>query len=247
MDPLRFDSLTKGFLSVGTRRGLLLRLAPLPLASVLTLLLGREATQADGSGAITGGGNHRRNRGNNNHHHTRDNGDDKCNKKCGSCAQCKNGKCKARPDGRACEGNGVCSDGTCVKGSPAATCPGLGQDCTTAPGTKCCPDVNPKVVCAGIAFQTCQDCTKEPTAEGALCNDSPGNQCCGGNLLCFVGIRVDGGQARCYDLLASANGCPSADDCGGDADCPSGRECVQASDDCCEGRHTLCAVPCPAG
>jgi hypothetical protein len=56
MDPRRFDALTKSLSPTGTRRALLRRLAAVSLAGVFAVFLGRETTQADGSGAIVGGG-----------------------------------------------------------------------------------------------------------------------------------------------------------------------------------------------
>jgi hypothetical protein len=256
MDPVRFDALTKTLSSTGTRRGLLLRLAPLPLAGALALLLGREAILADGSGAIVGGHRHR-NRGN--HHHTRENGDDKCNKKCGSCARCKNGKCKSKPDGRACEGNGVCSDGVCrtsgSSGGPApATCPGLGLTCAAA-GKACCPGIDSKIVCAGggTGDFTCQDCTAPLDANRALCHAPPGNQCCDGNPSCFVGVRLD--PLHVGELICLCNGLCASDlvVCATDVDCSAAATdfpiCVQATSPCsnCPSTDaTYCGKPCGA-
>ena len=251
MDPRRFDALTKSLSPSSTRRGLLRRLAPLPLAGVLAVLLGGESTRADGSGAITGGGNRHRNR-NKPNHHRRDHGNDTCTGKCGPCARCKDGKCKAKPDGRACKGDGVCTNGKC---RPTATCPGEGQTCTTDPGTQCCPDIDPNVVCGGYAFLTCQDCTQPPTAAGELCVaplTATSNQCCGGNEDCFVGVRVVGTQPACF-INASCNVSGGSDDpCMSDNDCTGDfTVCIrnELGSDCCvtgSPATTLCAQPCPA-
>jgi hypothetical protein len=253
MDPVRFDALTKTLSPTGTRRGLL-RFAPLPLAGALALLLGREATQADGSGAISGGGNHHRNRGNTNHHHERDNGKDKCNKKCGSCERCKNGKCKAQPDGRACEGDDVCSDGTCVKGGPThpIMCDPVLKCTSTDLGAQCCPSQNPNVQCAGglnTGTPICQDCGRPPTAEGAFCKEPLGNHCCGGNPTCFVGIRFDNNQPGCF--TDNPQGASSCQVCDATSGCPPTRVCIRNDSPlgagCCEVLTTICATPCPAG
>ena len=46
MDPVRFDTLTKSLSTPGTRRGIVLLIAALPLAGSLTGLLAAEATAA---------------------------------------------------------------------------------------------------------------------------------------------------------------------------------------------------------
>jgi hypothetical protein len=261
MDPRRFDALTKSLSPTGTRRALLRRLAAVSLAGVLAVFLGRETTQADGSGAIVGGGGRRRHRGKPNHHHTRDNDKKPCAKPCGPCARCNDGKCKAKRDGSVCRGDGVCARGTCKKGEPTpATCPGLNQTCTTDPGTQCCPDVDPNVVCVGTFYarpvRVCQNCNQEPTPAGEMCvapPKAPGHQCCGGNEDCFVGMRVDGGQLACF-INAACNAIGDEDEpCMTDDDCMNAPNTVciknELNSPCCAAGSpatTLCAQPCPA-
>jgi hypothetical protein len=253
MDPRRFDTLARTLSPTDTRRGLLRRLAPLALAGVLGALLGQETTQADGSGAFAGRGR-RRNRGKSNHHHKRDNGNNKCSKKCGPCARCKDGNCKAKPDGRACGDNGICTDGKCTS---ALTCPGLNQTCTTDPGTQCCPDIDPNVVCGGFELLTCQDCSRPMTAEGALCNERPGNQCCGSSPNCFVGVPVGTGPLGCF--MNTPERPTVCEPCDADSGCPpsgdqfaSATVCIRndAGAGCCpfdSSLTTICASPCSAG
>jgi hypothetical protein len=259
MDPRRFDALTKSVAATGTRRDLLRRFAPLPLAGLLVALLGQEPSRADGSGAVSGGGHRRRHRHRPNHRDRRDNDNDNdndkpdknknkdrdkdkdkdkskktCGKTCGPCKRCEGGACTPKRDGTVCRGNGVCTDGTCKKDDPTpATCPGEGLPCDTNPGTQCCPDVDPNVLCAGglTGDLVCQDCTRPLTAAGAFCQDQPGNQCCDGSPGCFVGVRVGDDQQPVCLSDGSCNGTP----CANDADCPRPGESPPQPDD-----YTVC-------
>jgi hypothetical protein len=224
MDPNRFDTVTRSLAGTGTRRALLHRLTPLPVAGILTFLLGQETTEADGSGAIVGGGRRKPNRHRNHHrreHHKR--------------------KHHNNPEPM----------------PPEPICPGLGLACSTPLGTECCPDIDPNVVCAGgpNPATVCQDCTAPMTAAGAFCQDSPGNQCCGGNPMCFVGVRVDPahqGQPVC--LCDGSCSSKIGVVCEKDAQCAAAGDktftiCVKTEGACCEGetRETrYCGKPCGA-
>lgn len=165
------------------------------------------------------------------------------------------GRCRCRKLNQSCqEDRNCCATAgqpmTCVANvcvsSDSPTCPELGETCTTAAGTECCPDSDPNVVCAGgqNPARTCQDCTQPPTAAGAFCQATPGNQCCNGSPGCFVGVRIEDSQPACY----SSGICRTPVDgpCTSDLDCGAGSECAQGSANCgCTGGPpTFCGVPC---
>ena len=196
-----------------------------------------------------------------------------------------NGKtiCYCAQTGTACTQTRECCDGTCTGGvcrsgagpgaaaAPAGPvgpagpagpveppgCPGLGMTCSTPPGTPCCPDSDPAIVCAGGSTRnrTCQNCNQPATVEGALCQEPRGNQCCGGSPTCFSGVRVLDGTAIC---LASGTcrvgftctqdfttgGCPGGQTC-----CPVEQPvCIRADAACClTGETTFCGAPCATG
>ncbi len=233
MDPRRFDALAKAISIPGTRRAALGQ-----LIGMLAVLLGRERTQADGSGAFVGGGGRGRKR---DRHHDKEKGrkrrgkrrkdrdkdTDTCGKPCGTCRQCK-------------------------------TCLALGEECSRVGGLPCCTDVADDAVCAGNFISsvpaTCQDCDQPPTEAGALCKPQPGNQCCGGSATCFVGVRINDVPACFASPEFTCQVVPCTDDFqpGG---CPGGVCCGTAerpvcikieSPECCgSASTTACAVPCP--
>jgi hypothetical protein len=135
--------------------------------------------------------------------------------------------------------------GRCRTPSPPPPCTALGDSC--APGADpCCTNVNPNATCgstfAGIspANWTCQDCAQPPTAAGAYCQTPNGNQCCGGQAHCFVGVRVDNGQPDCF-----ADGtCTSGAACTGSTGCSGGQVCAQASSGCGCSTGTFCGTLC---
>jgi hypothetical protein len=137
---------------------------------------------------------------------------------------------------------------------PAPICQELQKACTTNAGTECCPSVDPNVVCAGglNPSKTCQDCTAAPTAAGAYCQDSPGNQCCGGKPGSFVGVRVEDNQPACYSTgtCRSSNQDPGKQ-CSTDADCGGSKQCVKGASNCgCSAgpgeEPTFCGTPATA-
>ena len=126
------------------------------------------------------------------------------------------------------------------------TCSERGKACTTPSGTRCCPSVDPNVVCAGgnNPARSCQDCSAAPTAAGAFCQDPPGNQCCGGKPGNFVGIRVEDDTPACY----STGVCRTLGEgpCTADTDCAGSLECVQGSlvpCGCAGTTPTFCGTP----
>jgi hypothetical protein len=150
--------------------------------------------------------------------------------------------------------------GACSSQNPlplvSPTCNALGQSCTAPRGTPCCPDVDPNVECAGWFHQTCQDCGRPPMPAGVLCQNPPGNQCCGGSQGCYVGARVQDGSLVCvttglclsdpgctHDFIAA--GCPAGERC-----CPDERPvCIENDPDspCCPTTRgpSLCNPLCP--
>ncbi len=192
-----------------------------------------------------------------------------CNRCCQGHTAVVNGvsTCACQPDTQPCTSTteccaGVCRDGSCVATTsppppPPPPCTGLalGQPCTTG-GTPCCTDVNPNAQCGGRnpTTRTCQDCTSPPTTAGAMCQTPPGNQCCGGNANCFVGVKVGDGQPVCVST-GTCNGV-AVGACTQDSDCPRMGQaagntiCIRsdgAAGVCCGGSPpptTICAVPC---
>lgn len=127
--------------------------------------------------------------------------------------------------------------------STALVCPSRGTSCSTPAGTACdTADCN--LTCAGglNLTRTCQDCNAPPTAAGAYCQDTPGNQCCGGSPGNFVGVRVSDNQPRCYTTGTCR---PPGTPCTTDADCGGTLECVKAAANCgCTGATpTFCGTP----
>lgn len=164
------------------------------------------------------------------------------------------GRCRCRQLTQSCqEDRNCCATAgqpmSCVAGTcqTEVTCPELGEPCTTAAGTACCPESDPNVVCAGGLNPTdrvCQDCTQAPTTAGAYCQATPGIQCCDGNPSCFVGIRVEDGLPTCYSNGVCRN-LPTAP-CVTDADCGGILECAVGALNCgCTGATpTFCGTPC---
>ena len=261
MDPARFDTLTKTLSTAGSRRGLLSRLAALPLGAALAGFLG-DAPDASAEAGDHGSSHrrHRRKAGHAHRHHSRHD-TNRCNKKCGPCKRCKNGACKKTRDGTVCQGDGLCANGQCVKGGstppPPPRCDPVVECNPANRGKQCCPTQNPNVQCAGgqnFVNLICQDCTRAPTVEGAFCQATPGNQCCDGKASCFVGVRLDPlhtGQpvCLCNGQCASVIGVT----CTTDLQCSSKNAlfpiCVDATppcDGCPAADTTYCGKPCGA-
>jgi hypothetical protein len=126
------------------------------------------------------------------------------------------------------------------KDTDEATCPGLNETCEADPGTQCCPNIDRSVVCAGglSGNPVCQDCTAPLDPNRALCQDPPGNQCCGGNPACFVAVPIETDKHGAAVCLADAE-CPV---------CPDPPEpCVACTDDdFCQANaspgYTVCAA-----
>ncbi len=184
-----------------------------------------------------------------------------CNKCCQKHTAVVNGvtTCACQPDGSPCAATTECCLGACSGGScrPPCTGPALGQICDLN-GTPCCTDVNSDAECAGgfnDQDSTCQDCTSPPTAAGALCQTPLGNQCCGGDRFCFVGVRVQDNQPTCL----SGGKCVVEGNCTGDGPaggCPDPASPICFRNDstlpfsagCCNnGNATICGRPCPVG
>jgi hypothetical protein len=167
MDAERFDALARDMSTPDTRRALLRLVAALPLAGLLSGLLGRATSEADGSGAIVGGGGRRRHRRKRHHRHQRHQRHKRhhCPKSCGPCQSCQQGKCQPDPDGSAC-GGGTCCDGKCVDlNTHPRNCGACGRRCQIngvceqgqcgciqgcddyASGFQCCPAIGPSCSC----------------------------------------------------------------------------------------------------
>jgi hypothetical protein len=202
MDPARFDSLARSLSTPGSRRELVRRLAALPLAGALVMLLGRETTRADGSGAF-GGGHRHRHAPARHHHHDRPE---------------KDKQHKHRHHDK-------------------PKCSGLDQSCASF-GEQCCPDLDPDVFCSGgqSSDLVCQDCTAPLDPNRALCQDPPGNQCCGGKPACFVAVPIETATHGPAVCLADVD-CPVC------SDVPSCVACT--NDDFCKANarpgYTVCA------
>ena len=196
MDSNRFDTLVKSLSSTDTRRALLRRLAPLPLAGLLATLLPDE-TEA--------GGRRKRRKTRN----TRRSGDDKENRT-GKRKGKRKGKNRGTPasepaapppagctptpcDGKACGADDGCG-GRCQTGScPHATCAtcSAGQ-CVNVPGS---------CTTAGGASGTCDQGTCCVPTEG----DCTGaGQCCGSRV-CNIPYAVSRGG--CDTCLSGRSKC----------------------------------------
>ena len=253
MDSQRFDTLAKTLSATDTRRGVLAALlsGALSLRGLSQPAVGRKRR---GERAVTiqgpcGDGSGPAN--------LCERPADCCTKICEPTQPGKVKRCRCRRRDQPCTRSRNCcqaagQDLVCDGGTCQPSCPGLNAPCTAAPGTKCCPDDDPNIVCAGgrTSDLVCQDCTRAPKAAGALCQDpTPGNQCCGGSPTCFVGVRVADNQPACYsDGVCRDPG----DQCSQDADCGGALECVNGSSNCAcstdpndpNEKPTYCGTPC---
>jgi hypothetical protein len=214
MDAERFDALAREVSTPGTRRVLLRLVAGLPLAGLLSGLLGRATTQADGSGAIVGGGGRRRHRRKRHHRHQRHQHHKRhhCPKSCGPCQSCQQGKCQPDRDGSSC-GGGTCCDGKCVDtNTDPVHCGRCGNRC--------------------LIFGDCQQ-------GQCVCSDCPATpwQCCpSGGKFCAVCGQGEYGDPQTCDFIPE-EACPPAQRCHGtdllcSTCCPPGTTCDTSAGTC---------------
>lgn len=175
---------------------------------------------------------------------------------CGECRVCRGGACGAAPDDTACAGDGLCLVGRC---NPRPTCAMKGVSCG-ANGTECCGPCSGGIGMPGSCGasglrQACledDDCAAGLQCVGYACMTTTcaatADYCADGAARCGTGgfcLRpLGGGAARCGEQpLGDLCGCTGHGDC---AQYGAGAFCAQdtgGSCGCASGATTFCAVP----
>ena len=226
MDSTQFDTLVKSLSGTDTRRDLLRRLAPLPLAGLLATLLPDESAHGQGNGAGVGGGGGRRQRRKARHRH--DPGDDKDNRK--GKRKHKKKKPTCTPTTCAAQGKncGSIADGCGTQIPCGPDDCGAGYSCTD---NVCrCPDGT--AVCQGVCCAVGQVCANGQCGCGAGTKPCDGRciaeeTCCGG---CPETQVCANGQCGCGAGTKPCDGrCIPEDTCAGC--CPANHVCQNAT--CC--------------
>ena len=180
MDSTRFDTLVKSLSSPGTRRDLMRRLAPLPLAGLLATLLPNE-TEA--------GGRRKRRKKRNKHR----SGDDKDNRK-GKRKGKRAGDSKAKNRGTPASEPVAPPPAGCQPESAAQTCTGtcarVANNCGTVIDCGAC-------TCATGCHPVCQTCNPDTGLCDAVAKDTPcdDGDACTVNDVCTDGVC--GGSPKC--------------------------------------------------